>query len=64
MKVTKTTKVELTAEDIKQAIIFYLEKHDGIKVTQVDFHVSGESAPDDWRAERALIYNLRGATCE
>ncbi len=61
----KTRKqVELTSAEIEEAILYWLLKRKGIDADSVWFHIHGESEPDDWRAERALVYVLKGATCE
>ena len=62
MKSTTTTEIELTVDDIKEAIKFWLETRSDIEaVDDINFRVEGMSEPDDWRAERALVYELTGA---
>lgn len=57
-----TTEGEISVQEIKEAIKFWLECKKKIIVHgEIHFHIEGRSDPDDWRAEYPLSYELDGA---
>ena len=61
MKTTHTTTIEMAPEEIREAIIVMLRPKYPNKKISIHFIVTGENAPNDWRAELPLDYDLRGA---
>ncbi len=58
----KTISVELTADEIKAAISYWLALTKNLIVEDVEFNVDGKDVDGDWHASLPLEYYLEGAT--